>query len=137
MKTYVLDASALLAFLRAKPGALQVNELVKEAVRRRATILMSAVNYGEVYGLILRENGQAQALRVMHAVSPLPIEILDATPPRALRAAEIKAKYKLYYANSFAAALAMEQKATLVTSDSDFRRLGHAFPVLWLKAQRA
>ena len=41
--------------------------------------------------------------------------------------------YKLHYSDSFAAALALEHKATLVTSDSDFRRLGHNFPVLWLK----
>ncbi|PYY15590.1 MAG: hypothetical protein DMG60_17260 [Acidobacteria bacterium] len=40
----------------------------------------------------------------------------------------------MYYADSFAAALAMEHKATLVTSDSDFRKLGHSSPVLWLKS---
>jgi hypothetical protein len=28
---------------------------------------------------------------------------------------------------------AIEQKATLVTGDSDFRKLGHVFPVIWLK----
>jgi predicted nucleic acid-binding protein len=39
----------------------------------------------------------------------------------------------MYYADSFAAALAIEHKATLVTSDSDFKKLGHGFPVLWLK----
>jgi predicted nucleic acid-binding protein len=39
----------------------------------------------------------------------------------------------MYYADSFAAALAIEHKATLVTSDSDFRKLGHGFPVVWLK----
>ncbi len=45
----------------------------------------------------------------------------------------MKAKFKLYYVDSFAAALAVANKATLVTSDSDFRRLGHGFPVVWLK----
>jgi predicted nucleic acid-binding protein len=69
----------------------------------------------------------------VQAVSPLPIEVLDATPQRAFQAAEVKAKYKLYYVDSFAAALAIEQKATLVTSDSDFRKLGHGFPIVWLK----
>jgi predicted nucleic acid-binding protein len=67
------------------------------------------------------------------AVYPLPIEVLDATTQRAFQAADMKAKYKLYYADSFAAALAAEYKATLVTSDSDFRKLGQGFPVLWLK----
>jgi len=69
----------------------------------------------------------------VHAVRPLPFELLDVTPQRACQAAEIKTKYKLYYVDSFAAALAIEQKATLVTSDSDFRKLGHVFPVVWLR----
>ena len=95
---------------------------------------MSAVNYGEVYGLILREYGAEQALSAVHAVSPLPIQVLDATTSSAFRAADIKAKYKLYYIDAFATALAIEHKATLVTSDSDFRKLGQSFPVVWLKA---
>jgi predicted nucleic acid-binding protein len=137
MSTYVLDASALFAFLRDKPGAAKVEELFAEAMGGRACLLISAVNYGEVYGLIHRENGQEQALRVIHAVSALPIEVVDATPQRAFKAADVKAKYKLYYADSFAAALAIEHKAMLVTSDSHFRKLGPNFSVVWLKAQRA
>jgi len=133
MKTYVLDASALFAFLRDKPGASKVDELLKEAMRGRARVLMSAVNYGEVYGTILREYGPEQALTAAHALSPLPIEMMDATPQRACKAADIKARHKLYYVDSFAAALAIEHKATLVTSDSDFRKLGRGFPVVWLK----
>lgn len=133
MKTYVLDASALIALLQKTPGAYKVNELLKEALQERAKVLMSAVNYGEVYGKILREYGPEQALTAVQALSPLPIEVLDATPQRARRAADVKAKHKLYYADGFAAALAIEYKATLVTSDSDFRKLGHSFPVVWLK----
>jgi predicted nucleic acid-binding protein len=133
MKTYVFDASALFAFLCNRLGAPKVNELLKESRRGRARVLMSAVNYGEVYCRILRDLGPEPALTAVHAVRPLPIELLDVTSQRALQAADVKAKYKLYYVDSFAAALAIEQKATLVTSDSDFRKLGHAFPVVWLK----
>lgn len=133
MKTYVFDASALFAFLCNRPGAPKVNELLKESRRGRARVLMSTVNYGEVYCRILRDLGPEPALMAVDAVRPLPIELLDVTPQRALQAADVKAKYKLYYVDSFAAALAIEQKATLVTSDSDFRKLGHAFPVAWLK----
>jgi len=133
MKTYVFDAGALFAFLRKSPGAPKVNELIKEAIRGRARVLMSAVNFGEVYGLILRASGPEQAQRAAHAVSPLPIEMIEATPQRACAAAEVKAKYKLYYVASFAAALATEHHATLVTGDSDFRKLGHGLPVVWLK----
>ena len=134
MKTYVLDASALIAFLQKTPGAYRVNELLKEALLERATVLMSAVNYGEVYGLILREYGPERTLTIFQAVKPLAVGLLDATALRACRAADLKVKHKLHFADSFAAALAIEHKATLVTGDSDFRKLGHAFPVLWLKA---
>jgi len=134
MKTYVFDASALFAFLQRKASALKVSELLKEAMRGRAAIFMSAVNFGEVYGGILRGHGPERARTTMSAVQPLPISFVDATPQRAFRAAEVKAKYKLYYLDSFAVALALEHKGTLVTSDSDFRRLGHSFPVVWLKA---
>src|SRR5579872_568912 len=133
MKTYVFDAGALFAFLRKSPGAPKVNELSKEAVRGRATVLMSAVNFGEVYGLILRASGPERARRAVHAVSSLPIEVVEATAQRACTAAEVKAKYKLYYVDSFAAALATEHHATLVTGDSDFRKLGHSVPVVWLR----
>ena len=130
MKSYVLDASALIAFLQKTPGGYKVNELLKAALQARARLLISAVNYGEVYGKLLRERGPEDALTAVHAVSPLPIEVVDATPLRACAAADVKAKYKLYYADSFAAALAIENKAALVTSDSDFRKLGHGFPVV-------
>ena len=133
MKTYVFDASALFAFLQQKPGATKVNELLKDAMRGRAAIFMSAVNYGEVYGVILREHGPEKARATMSAVHPLPISLVDATPQRALQAAEVKLRYKLYYPDSFVAALALEQKGTLVTSDSDFRRLGQNVPIVWLK----
>jgi predicted nucleic acid-binding protein len=134
MKAYVLDASALWAFLQEKPGAPKISDLLTEAMRGRAEILMSAVNFGEVYGLILREQGPDRARAVASAIYPLPIQLVDATLQRCSHAAEIKAKYKLYYVDSFAASLAVENKATLVTSDSDFRRLGHGFPVIWLKS---
>lgn len=133
MKIYVLDASALLAYLQNKPSGKKVNKLLKEALRGRADVLMSSVNQGEVYAWILREHGADRAVITMSALQPLPIRIIDVTSARALRAAEVKLTYKLYYVDSFAAALAIESKATLVTSDSDFRKLGHGFPILWLK----
>jgi predicted nucleic acid-binding protein len=133
VKTYVFDASALLAFLQGRPSAAKVGELLKEAFQERTSILMSAVNFGEVYGIALRERGRDAALTAANAVRPLPIRLIDATPERCLHAADVKTKYRLYYVDSFAAALALEHKATLVTSDTDFRKLGHGLAVVWLK----
>jgi predicted nucleic acid-binding protein len=133
VKTYVFDAAALFAFLENTSAAAKVSELIKEANHRRAEILMSAVNYGEAYGSVLRVRGLDRARAIMSAVRALPIFLMDATPLRAIQAADLKLNYRMYYADSFAAALAIEHKATLVTSDSDFKKLGHGFPVLWLK----
>jgi predicted nucleic acid-binding protein len=133
VKTYVLDASALFSFLQKKPSAFKVNQLLKEASHGRTDILISAVNYGEVYGGIFRKHGYDEAVATMSAIQPLPIQVVDINAQRAFRAAEVKSRFKLYYVDSFAAALAMEYKATLVTGDSDFRCLGHNVSVLWLK----
>jgi len=94
---------------------------------------MSGVNFGEVYALVLREQGRNRAQSMIGGLRQLPIRFVDATVQQCCRAAEVKFKHKLAYADAFAAALALEHKATLVTSDADFRRLGHNFPVLWLK----
>jgi predicted nucleic acid-binding protein len=134
MRTYVLDANALLVFLEPKGGATKVRDILLEALHGRAAVLMSVVNLGEVYGVLLRLYGKDRAVTTLSSVYQSSVEFVDATSQRCTHAAEIKERYKLYYADSFAAALAIERKATLVTSDSDFRRLGHGFPILWLKA---
>ena len=133
VKTYVFDASALFVYLQKKTSAEKVARLLKEANNRHATIFMSAVNYGEFYATMLRLHDRDRTLAIMRAARSLPMELSDATPGRAVHAADIKTTYRLHYADSFAAALALEHNATLVTSDSDFRRLGHGFPTVWLK----
>ena len=133
MKTYVLDASALFAFLQHTAGGPKVSELFKEAAKLRVRILMSAVNYGEVYGRVLHDGRVVEAARARSVVTTLPLELVDVTPEGAIRAAETKVTHRLDYADSFAAALALEHKATLVTCDLDFRKLGHGVGVVWLK----
>jgi len=47
-------------------------------------------------------------------------------------AASLKAQHNLPYADCLAAALAQARKATLVTSDKDFERVGTAIKTLWV-----
>jgi predicted nucleic acid-binding protein len=54
----------------------------------------------------------------------LPLLILPADRERVIGAAELKARHGLGYADSFAAALALEHSATLVTVDAEFAKLG-------------
>jgi predicted nucleic acid-binding protein len=51
-----------------------------------------------------------------------------------MQAAGLKYRYKLGYADSFAAALAMEYNATVVSADSSFEKLGKKLK--WMKLPR-
>jgi len=52
----------------------------------------------------------------------LPIEVADATAPRVLRAASIKARTQMSYAGAFACATALEHGVPLVTGDPEILR---------------
>jgi uncharacterized protein len=49
-----------------------------------------------------------------------------------MRAAHIKAKYPISYVDAFAAALAEQEKAILLTGDPDFKRVEKIIKVEWL-----
>lgn len=122
MKVYVLDANAIISFLDDRPGAEYIALLVRQA-RESAQLLMSAVNWGEVFYILARRMSMDHLRRTLNTVRPR-IDIVEIGSASAERAAEIKHFYKLAYADAFAAALAVEEKATLVTADPDFEKLG-------------
>jgi len=101
----VLDAHALLTFFEKEPGYEKVQAALMNAVEKDVNLLMTSVNYGEVYYIVLRECGQQKADEIERIIRTLPIEIVDADIAMAKEAARFKAKYKISYADCFAAAL--------------------------------
>lgn len=132
MKKYVLDANALLDFLDAGAGAQRVRAILHETHQQRATAFVSVLNWGEVYYLLWQRRGEETARQTIARLSRLPIQIVSVDLPQALKAGELKAVHKIPYVDCVAAALAVVQQATLVTSDRDFERLGRHFPILWI-----
>jgi len=130
-KTYALDASALLHLLTNGPGAERVERLLKEA-RPATPLLVSAVNWGEVFYISWQRHGAESARQTLADLLRLPIRVVPADTPQVLKAGELKAVHKIPYADCFAAALATLSQATLVTSDRDFEKLGRHHPVLWI-----
>lgn len=61
MKRIVLDASALMTFFENRPGAGKVEELLQLAVDGKRELLMSVVNWGEVYYSVWRVKGPGVA----------------------------------------------------------------------------
>lgn len=125
MKEYVLDANAILRYLETGnvAGGARVRRLIEDAKNSQARLLMSVVNMGEVLYILMKRVGEDVALRQVKAMQHA-IEMIHADAEQATQAAILKHHYKLGYADSFAAALALDRKATLVSSDSAFQKLG-------------
>ncbi len=123
MKVYVLDASAVMTFFENRPGADRIRELFYKAEKSQHTLLMSAINWGEVYYSSWRLHGEQVAGEKLRQIEGLPIEIVAVDMPEAKHAATLKATLGLPYADCFVAALAASRKAAIVTSDADFKVL--------------
>ncbi len=124
-RRFVLDANALISLLEGRPGAApRVRNLLEEASRHEVPILMSAVNWGEVFYVVWRLHGELHARETEARFQQLPIVVIAVDRDRATRAAALKQKHTLGYADAFAAELAIEHGALLVTADPEFSRLG-------------
>jgi predicted nucleic acid-binding protein len=131
-KTYVVDANAPISLLMNSPAADQVSRLLQEADRSNNPLLISAANWGEIFYLSWQRHGERVARHTLAELSRLPFRVVPVDLAQALKAAEIKATNKIPYVDCLAAALASLSRATLVTSDRDFEKLGKQFPILWI-----
>ena len=131
-KRYVLDANAVLSFVNDEPGASRIEQLITSALREHNPLLLSVINWGEVFYISWTRRGEEPARRMMGSISRFPLQIVPADVEQISKAAEIKSIHKIPYADAIAAALAELRQATLVTSDRDFQKLGHRIQVLWL-----
>ena len=135
MATKVLDSWALLAFFEDEPAAEEVEKLLAEADHGTHTLLLSVVNWGEVYYSTMRKVSQKAAEQKATEIAVLPIELVpvEADLHLARQAAIYKASGKLAYADAFAAALAKLRNAELVTGDHDFKAVEGEIRIGWLK----
>lgn len=129
-RRYVLDANALTSFFEARRGAAEkVRHLLSEAVRQDQPLLMSAVNWGEVFYIAWRRHGEAKAHEAEFKLQELPIAVIGVDRERASRAGALKQKHSLGYADAFAAELAIERGAWLVTADPELAKVQKALAV--------
>ena len=64
-RRYVLDANALIGFFEGRAGVSEkVRHLMGDALRQDLPLLMSAVNWGEVFYIAWRRHGEATAREV-------------------------------------------------------------------------
>jgi ribonuclease VapC len=129
---YVLDSFALIAHFEQEPGSEKVERLLKAARDGKTELYLSTVNLGEIYCNVLRERGSGKAEETILAIDQLPITIVDADRPLALRAGRFKAHHPIAYADCFAAGLAGQQNLKIVTGDPEFKKLEKEVCIEWL-----
>ncbi len=127
MKGHVLDANALYRFLMNQPGAEVVEALLKRARDADSTLMISVINWGEVYYNIARRRGFPDAKEVMGRVRLLPVSVISADEPITEVAAQLKAGHGLPYADCFAAAIAGRTNVLVTADVKDFKKIP------WLK----
>ena len=115
---FVLDTSALLAFMTGEKGA----DTVEKMLSGKGEILFIpwAVLF-EVYYVSRRTAGEKEADRRFVLIKELPVSILWNMEERdVLSAARIKAQYRVSFADSIIAAAAFRKDATLVHKDPEY-----------------
>ena len=132
MKRYVLDSYAMIAYFEDEPGADRVAQILKQLIQGKAKGYMSVVNWGEVYYNTMREEGVAEAEKVILQLDKFPIQVVEVNRDFAYEAAKLKGKYRIAYVDCFAAALSLKLNASLVTGDSEFKKLKERISIQWI-----
>ena len=133
MAAKVLDSFALIAYFRDEPGAELMENLLVSAGKKDSPLHMTDVNYAEVKYSIVKKDGAAAWEEAAKTLQGLPIDFHSTSRTLADTAADFKARFKISLADAFAAALAKEKKAELVTGDPEFESLEKEITIVWLK----
>jgi predicted nucleic acid-binding protein len=133
MATKILDSWALMALFNGESAADEVEKLLTQAAADRHKLLMSVVNWGEIYYSVMRGASPAMAEQKAREIAAMPIEIVPADLPQTHQAAIFKATRKMSYADCFGAALAKLRNAEFVTGDPEFNEVEKEIKINWLK----
>ncbi len=85
-----------------------------------------------IYYITIRKIGIESAREFLEHFHDLPIEVTPATWDIIASASEIKARYALSYADSFAVASAIRHNAVIVTGDPEFKNIEQMVEIDWI-----
>ena len=131
-RSYVLDSYAMIAHFEDEAGGGQVRKVLKAAHAGKTTLYMSVINLGEIYYNTYRERGREKADEAVFLLRQLPVTIVDADIEMTIEAAELKSLHPVAYADCFAAALGIRNKAIVITGDPEFKRFEKMVKVEWI-----
>jgi ribonuclease VapC len=132
----VIDTYAIISFLRKEENHLTIKRIFEESRISKTTLLLSDINWGEVYYITLRNYGEPALRKTLGWMDAMEFQILVSKRERIQAAARIKARFPVSYADAFAIAAAREFDCPVVTGDPEFRRVEQAGMVklMWMGA---
>lgn len=126
----VLDSFALLAYLKMEGKFTKVKSYL---ISKGSTVLMNEINIGETYYILARERSAEKADYFINTILPsLPIRHVGNTFQDVLEAARIKAAHSISFADCFAVATAIREKAVVITGDPEFKKVEHLVDIDWV-----
>lgn len=131
-KVIVLDSWSIIAYLEDEPSGQKVEDIILQAHEHRVPLLTTIINAGEVWYITARKTSAEVADEAIEDLRRLGIEFADADWTLTRTAAVFKAKGKMSYADSFAAALAKNRQASLITGDPEFKQVEKDVRIHWI-----
>jgi len=131
-KAIVLDSWAVLAYFEDESSGEAVGEIIADAYENGISLMMSLVNVGEVWYIVARQTSEKEADACIEQLRQLGIMLAEVDWKLARQAALFKSKHKMSFADCFAAALAKEHNAELLTGDKEFHAVKKEVTINWL-----
>ena len=134
MKTFVLDASVLIPYFFEPEGLAMdcLHDILARSWVLGDRTFISTTQLGEIFHHVARRVSIVKAHEAIKAIEKLRIESADFDRPRMIRAAELRLRTGLAFADSAAAGLALETGSVLVTSDRDFKKVEKLIKLRWV-----
>ncbi len=120
---FILDTSALIAYLANERGAGRVVKFIAECH-------IPFICLSELYYLIWNKKGKAEADTIYAIVKSWHLPVLFPNEEIILNAGRLKAVYKLGISDSYIASFALEKDSRLITKDKDYNILKEEINIL-------
>ena len=131
-KAYVLDSWAIISYFQDESAAERVEQIIGDAHEENIPLLISVVNASEIWYIKARRSSASAADSAIHELRQLGIHFAEVDWALAVEAGRFKAKHRMSFADFFAAELAKEKKAMLVTGDAEFKQVEREITIEWL-----
>jgi len=126
-KFFVLDTSAILAYIEDENGAEDVEELLIKAENKEISVYVPFASLAEVFYITMEEKSEEEAFKRVRLIQSLAVEIIESSESVTLTAGKLKATNRISFADAYVAAVSKELNAVLVHKDPEFENVKPLF----------